>query len=65
MGSCYNLMQIATRIVEREQKLSEQSTNASRVARRGSRTVLEVFWKNKKIKKKYFKTSVIVSAYVF
>ncbi len=43
MGSCYNLMQIATRIVEREQKLSEQSTNASRVARRGSRTVLEVF----------------------
>jgi hypothetical protein len=38
MGSCYNLMQIATRIVERE-----QSMNASRDARRGSRTVLEVF----------------------
>ena len=37
MGSCYNLMQIATRIVEREQSMNEQSMNASRDARRGSR----------------------------
>ncbi len=43
MGSCYNLMQIATRIVEREQNTNEQSMNASRDALRGSRTVLEVF----------------------
>lgn len=32
------LLQIATRTVEREQKLSEQSMNGSRDARRGSLT---------------------------
>ena len=59
------LLQIATRTVDREQNTKEQSMNASRDARRESRTVLEVFWKNKKKIKKYFKTSVIVSAFVF
>lgn len=38
MGSCYNLMQIATRIVESEQNTNEQSMNGSRDARRGSLT---------------------------
>ena len=38
MGSCYNLMQIATRTVERGQSGNEQSMNASRNARRGSWT---------------------------
>jgi hypothetical protein len=37
------LLQIATRTVNREQNTNEQSMNASRDARRESRTVLEVF----------------------
>jgi hypothetical protein len=37
------LLQIATRTVDREQNTNEQSMNASRDARRESRTVLEVF----------------------
>ena len=36
MGSCYNLMQIATRIVERGQSCNEQSMNGYWDARRGS-----------------------------
>jgi hypothetical protein len=38
MGSCYNLMQIATRIVESEQNTNEQSMNGYWDARRGSLT---------------------------
>ena len=37
------LLQIATWTVKRGHRSSEQSMNASRDARRGSRTVLEVF----------------------
>lgn len=43
MGSCYNLMQIATWTVKRGQSGNEQSMNGYLIVRRGSRTVLEVF----------------------
>lgn len=36
--NCYNLMQIATWTVKREQNTNEQSMNGSRDARRGSLT---------------------------
>jgi hypothetical protein len=38
MGSCYNLMQIATRIVKRGQSMNEQNMNGYWDARRGSLT---------------------------
>ena len=38
MGSCYNLMQIATWTVKRGQSGNEQSMNGPRDARRGSWT---------------------------